>query len=86
MKKLKKLSLNKETIVNLNDHEMNQIHGGGTTTNPCWAISGYITGKIADRIYDWYMKSKKPDVYVNGWLSKDYNDGICGISDVEVIC
>ncbi len=54
--KLKKLVLKKEEIVNLNDMEMKNVMGGGTFTatssNPCWAVGSYITGKIVDYIID----------------------------------
>ncbi|NYI50022.1 class I lanthipeptide [Macellibacteroides fermentans] len=35
MKKLKKLSLNKETITNLNDNEMKQLEGGLWDSRVC---------------------------------------------------
>ncbi|WP_106831617.1 class I lanthipeptide [Parabacteroides pacaensis] len=93
MKKLRKLKFNKEVIVNLSDQQMGQIQGGtGTYTssevciNISWAVSGYLTGHIADYLYDQYMKSKNPEVDVHGWLSRDYFEGFCCISDVEVNC
>ena len=56
MKKLKKLSLKKETVANLSDHEMNAIQGGVAYTTisskPCaYAINAAVTytiGKTLD--------------------------------------
>lgn len=87
MKKLKKLTLKKQTIVNLNDEEMNSFKGGtGMSSNPCWAAISYVTGKIIDYTYDQYMQSKNVDVQADGWISRDYFDGICCISDIKVVC
>ncbi|MDR0231250.1 MAG: class I lanthipeptide [Dysgonamonadaceae bacterium] len=49
-KKLKKLTLRKEEIVNLNDYEMNVVQGGGSslacvTAVSAFSIAGYSLGK-----------------------------------------
>jgi natural product precursor len=47
-KSFEKLSLKKEEIINLNDSQMNELEGGAASSNICWAVSSYFTGKIAD--------------------------------------
>jgi len=37
----KKLSLNKKTIANLGNNEMNGVHGGGTLNSLCCIPSGF---------------------------------------------
>lgn len=91
MKKLKKLKLKKETVVNLNDIEMSSIKGGSTagcyySAQVSWMVSGIAVSYIGEAIYNWYNKSKNPAVNVNGWVSRDHFEGYCCISDVEVVC
>ena len=97
-KKLKKLTLRKEEIVNLNDFEMNAAKGGTspltTSSEICSAIVSYISGKIVDTIidisintYNYYNKSKNVEVYVDGWVSRVNDEwGYCCASEVEVVC
>lgn len=79
-KTLKKLSLNKEEIVNLNDSQMNGLRGGATTTvttssKPCSAVISYVTAVIVedaitrslDYVYD------KISEYFNGDDDYIYN-------------
>ena len=44
------LSFQKETISKLNVEELNNVKGG--SSNACWAVTGYLTGKLLDVIIE----------------------------------
>lgn len=46
-KKIKKITLERETIVNLNDNEMKSIQGGWSS-RPCAVAASYVIGKGID--------------------------------------
>ena len=48
------LTFQKETISRLNTNEMGNVKGG--STNVCWAVGGYITGKIVDIIIEHFSE------------------------------
>lgn len=82
-KKLKKLSLNKEMIVNLNDYEMNSMKGGTT-----WYCA--VTTVVLATVYDatksnfWTCPKTEPEPYISDhrvWINGEH---VCQISEVYV--
>lgn len=63
-KELKKISLRKEELVNLNSPEMDSIKGGSSW--PCAAsasIASYLSTKVADQAYDHYVSSYVESIF-----------------------
>jgi hypothetical protein len=60
---LKKLKLNIETITILTDEQGALVNGA--TTNICWAVSGYITGKIIDKMIETATQPSDAPAYSN---------------------
>jgi hypothetical protein len=60
-KGLKKLVLKQEAIVNLNDHEMGQMEGGGTTIKIIHDIAVYVTGIVGTGVDNsWWFCEPPP--------------------------
>lgn len=53
-----KLSLNKETLVEIDDNSLEEVHGG--TGNLCWAVTGYIAGELFNAARA-YSQTQEPD-------------------------
>ena len=65
----KKLSLNKETVVVLGKSEMINVKGG--SSNICWAIGGYLGGKLIDALVDAYTEDNSHGD-CTGWADTTY--------------
>lgn len=91
-KKLKKLSLQKEEVINLYDYEMNSIKGGTsplTNTGPITTIYSIVT-YVIDEIKDYYESQNRTNTNqqtnTSGKTSDAYINTICSLPEVEVIC
>lgn len=70
MKKIKKIKLEKETIVNLNDSEMKNVRGG-YSSQICSFISTYVTGKGVDYTLEWTESVLKENTFWVGCTTDD---------------
>lgn len=87
-KKLKKLVLKKEEIVNLNDYQMRQIQGGSTYVCVAETIIGSIAtiieGYGLGKDESWWRCPESQQENCMGNISKYVMTGGCLIPDVDV--
>jgi natural product precursor len=97
-KKLKKLSLQKEEVINLYDHEMNSLKGGTSpltvSSEPCLSliseVVSYLVSYAYETIVSYYQGQNRTntnqDVITRGKTSDVYINTVCSLPEVEVIC